>query len=919
LKTLTITITTQAIPALIGFATTLGGQIIKSLRTFILAVSIDAPAALLALTTSAAVANAALSVGFIGLVAGIVWVANNWSTSCNAMSDAFNTFGNNIRSVARSIDQTMQHLDESIGNTLQKVPGMGGLASAYHNASEQFAEDAVGETLAIHATHSGQITATAKPKSGSGNSSYSTSPSTHQIPGTARAGGGNKGDITTTSVDALSGDVPDKASDIQKKLEEQLKQTTLGEKGLEEAVKLAGSAQAEASAQDALRTKQLEDLKEKHTLLNNAIYTESQMLASDTAKKNEAISSGNQYKNQIDAINAVITKTGKETIDQKNALSDLNEKYNDAKSTLQTMNGQISTLTSNLQKNKDVLLENSNAMNTLKNATLEKIASEKREAESFYAKSQQQMQEDMQTADMTASEKLSYYTAMYAKLESLANQYKANNDERYVEEEKLAEQTYSKELSAYMALQKEQEDAAKKTQDQEEKYVTSFIDTVLVKHQGLKDGIKSILDDLTKMWEQAFTKMITGSQSFQNMAKNLQGIFGGGSDSSANALTNKSSLSPSGTASSPVYVQNVDSSGGNNPAINTSSTNPNGVFGLLKDGSVPVNIVKEADTDLNTSNPAPVNIAAVGGQTASSTQASTNWGQGAGSGIAGILGGAGIGSTAASFFGEQNTGDAQLGGALGGGLSALLGASGPTGMIISAVSGLLGGLFGSHETPAEEPDQSDQAYAQDTENLSGGVADNGTNWTFSGFPGITPSTQYSPYAGNQNLSQQMATYVQNINQASLNTTQEQLLQQMKALNPTDSSTGWQVANEYQGVDTLNSGKQIAVATYDTMLANFQTMMSAENANTPEFSLARISGGATSNLSQISANGLTDVNYYNPNNPVNSTSGASGAINVTITNTGTVVGNNGMSQLAQIVSQELQNNLTNGTSNVRVTL
>ena len=97
MKSLAVSITTETIPALFAFGTALGGQVMNSLRVFILAVSIDAPAALLALTTSAAIANAALSVGFVGLVAGIVWVANNWSTSCNFMSDSFSTFVVNIR------------------------------------------------------------------------------------------------------------------------------------------------------------------------------------------------------------------------------------------------------------------------------------------------------------------------------------------------------------------------------------------------------------------------------------------------------------------------------------------------------------------------------------------------------------------------------------------------------------------------------------------------------------------------------------------------------------------------------------------------------------------------------------------------------------------------------------------------------
>ena len=99
------------------------------------------------------------------------------------------------------------------------------------------------------------------------------------------------------------------------------------------------------------------------------------------------------------------------------------------------------------------------------------------------------------------------------------------------------------------------------------------------------------------------------------------------------------------------------------------------------------------------------------------------------------------------------------------------------------------------------------------------------------------------------------------------------------------------------------------------------MMGATNANTPEFSLSRINGGATSNLAQISANGLTQVNYYNPNNPLanNQTTASAGAINITITNTGTVVGQNGMSQLAQTIVQEINTNLTNGNSNTRVLL
>jgi hypothetical protein len=92
------------------------------------------------------------------------------------------------------------------------------------------------------------------------------------------------------------------------------------------------------------------------------------------------------------------------------------------------------------------------------------------------------------------------------------------------------------------------------------------------------------------------------------------------------------------------------------------------------------------------------------------------------------------------------------------------------------------------------------------------------------------------------------------------------------------------------------------------MQNEQIMQSSTNPNVAAFSLQRIGGGATSNLSTLSAPGISSLDYYNALHPVSGTQ--PNAISVTV-NAGVVVGTGGGQQLATIVSAEIQKAVNNG--------
>ena len=292
------------------------------------------------------------------------------------------------------------------------------------------------------------------------------------------------------------------------------------------------------------------------------------------------------------------------------------------------------------------------------------------------------------------------------------------------------------------------------------------------------------------------TDMIVKSKLLDPIMKSFSNLFGGGTDSSgsSNPLLGGAAGGSGLPSLAPATATDIT----NALTGNNKGGGPNGTPG----NPVHVALAQAGDTKLNGSSAMPVTFNSDGttmdggGADMSnssfsdwdgkSLQPSQKWGSGHGGGVAAIGAGYGIGSMAGGLLGE-NQGNAGIGGALGGAVAALTAANPIAGAALSVLGGLVGGLFGPHETAADQPDLNDSTYQQETADLSSGVR----NWGFNG-TGVAAEQQYNAYAGNKNLSEQMADYSKNVNEASLNATQQALQAQIQALNPQNLAEGWGV-------------------------------------------------------------------------------------------------------------------------------
>lgn len=158
-------------------------------------------------------------------------------------------------------------------------------------------------------------------------------------------------------------------------------------------------------------------------------------------------------------------------------------------------------------------------------------------------------------------------------------------------------------------------------------------------------------------------------------------------------------------------------------------------------------------------------------------------------------------------------------------------------MGIDLLSGIIGGLFGNHETPAEEPDISEPTY--------------GTQWSYgqfvadvTGAPGTFNGQVINPQQGDWGTSGLYAQIGYDINHlpigASSNPQLESLIKQLDALNPNNASNGWSIDSESQGMFTLGSGKQISVQDYMQLMSEFLGAYKAAGGTSavPTFELSR---------------------------------------------------------------------------------
>ena len=95
----------------------------------------------------------------------------------------------------------------------------------------------------------------------------------------------------------------------------------------------------------------------------------------------------------------------KPTKEQKEELAKLKKAYDDANKVITHMNSEIEANTNNIRSNTTALAENADKIDAKKNSTIEATAEESRSSEAFYSKAKAQMQEDLQTSQMTNAQK----------------------------------------------------------------------------------------------------------------------------------------------------------------------------------------------------------------------------------------------------------------------------------------------------------------------------------------------------------------------------------------------------------------------------------------------------------------------------------------------------------------------------------
>jgi len=242
-----------------------------------------------------------------------------------------------------------------------------------------------------------------------------------------------------------------------------------------------------------------------------------------------------------------------------------------------------------------------------------------------------------------------------------------------------------------------------------------------------------------------------------------------------------------------------------------------------------------------------------------------------GSGLAGMIGAisgvAGLGDMVGAAHGGMSSNKTwgtlgALGAALGAGAfftggMALTGATGIlpflmanpiVGIGAALIGAIAGGMFGNHETAAQEPDISD------TTNYGTFVSDmNGVMGTFNGSH-IGPSAAFNPAMGGTPLDSQIERYIQGLSNADiakLTPQQQNAVLRLRAFPP----GGLGIAGERQGIFTLADGVKIGVQDYENLIGLVQQAMGSTG-----------SGGSLAPLISISAYGAGTGGYQaNPYN------------------------------------------------------
>jgi len=639
------------------------------------------------------------------------------------------------------------------------------------------------------------------------------------------AGSGSAGQTTTSFTPAeYQTDKVDQYTAAQRALDDALKQVDASEKGLAEAIKTAGTAEEQRTAQARYDAQVAIDLVDKHKLLNNAIYSENQALDANGVKYVNARVAALDATDAYNALGNSLNNGTKHTVEQDNALAAAKDKMDKANKSAADLLHTIDQLTSSVRTNTDALAANDEKLNAFASKSEESAATASRSWETYQKKNAQTFAEDVATADMSNTQKVAYYGAALAKMESLDAQYRAqflaadaafkaalksgdatriqataqtlaSVTDLEVENEKSMEQIDTKYTESYKSALADRKTAQKKFIDEVTKFETNWLDDILVKHESLRDSLKNLFDEILQDFIKMIEQMILKSALFKTMNANIMSAFGGGA---------------SGSGSGGI----LSLLGGSGAGGGASSS-----------GNLGVDISSVGGVPLGLNTPVPTNLTQVSGQDVGAAGkaggASTSSGGGglASGGLAGAGQGAMIGALLAQFDGGNQT-NAALGGALGGYFGGPLGA---------AAGGLLGSMFGNHGLgPGKQPDIYDPNYGQTVANF------NGTAGSFNGAT-VNPDAADSVYLGGTPLYKQMEQWAAANagSAATLTQAQKDLLAQIQKLEGGNPNADFGVTGEKNGMVTLANGQTMSVTQLENLTSLYNNA-AAGNTITPVF-------------------------------------------------------------------------------------
>ena len=704
-----------------------------------------------------------------------------------------------------------------------------------------------------------------------------------------------------SAMEDLSNDpkTTDGLTEAQKRLDAQLKVITDSERAYKVAVDNASSAQELKSAKEAQATKITADGVSAYTLLINAIGRERDELVTAKAARDRdgesALESYARYQTLLHATNMGTTATK----EQRHELEESKRQFGEHQRAVVDDNRAIATLTGEIDKNSASLEVQVERIGE----TTKAMAEAARKAEDLLNKNiaSRQLIDQKNAAERAAyglslAQQEDYYSQQYA------NEVAANG--KFSDE---AKRLYEEMGKLDLDLYKKRVDEAKANAERIVGYETTFLDDFITKGKSLRDSLKDTWNNIVKDFEAALIKMIESKYLHQLVARfaNFIGLGssfslggGGGASAGAGALGGLGSIFGSGASSSGAVFSLSPTS------IEKLTGSSQGVAGMGY-----------------SSNPSGGGYGFGAGDGAGGANATSFLGRAAGGALQGLA----IGGILSSMTGG-NSSNASIGGALGGIAGALFKHINPiVGLGIDVVTSLIGGLFGPHLSAFKNPDIMDtQNYAQGLANATGRQA--GAN----GYTAQADANVLGVTGGKGQIGF-IETLLAQGKDAYMKATGETADQYAKALSIIGASA--------TGAGTIKFGKNIGDQTIvgatsggntqtryneldnllNSILTDYTKAGGQPGGPAPAFKLDRLYPDA--NIASLrdakgniiggprSPNNLRGSDYpdgtlFGPKKDPNSNTHP-----ITINVSGNVIGNNGMHDLAEIISRAVYDNDT----------